>query len=309
MCLLISGACGFSQHYLGCPVAGQIVSTDKSNLNTLRVRIYDVAQHNNSVTIPVMMDGSFKGPAAAIGQYKVEVLDSRERPIYEDIVSMSPGCTALIIELRDDAAKPVSGAVSIARLSHHVPSAALKELRRAEHLTQKGDTTASLDHLQKALAIDPEFFEAHVKLGVTLLTRNDLQPAAAEFTAATKIDASSAVAWTNLAIARLRLGQSGTAAEAANRALQIDPMLPSANFALAVSCIMDGQFDHSILEHLDKTYSNYPHAHILAAQALAGQGHYAEAREHVQIYLRTGHPPDRAKAEQYLQRLSAASRN
>ena len=63
---------------------------------------------------------------------------------------------------------------------------------------------------------------------------------------------------------------------------------------------MQRRFAQPILSHLQPAYSKYPHAHIVAAEALAGVGKLQEARAEVEIYLQSTNIPDRAQAEEFL---------
>ena len=69
---------------------------------------------------------------------------------------------------------------------------------------------------------------------------------------------------------------------------------------------MQRRFSEPILDHLQAAYTKYPHARMVAAQALAGAGKFAEARSQVQLYLESRDVPDRAKAEQYLRYLETS---
>ncbi len=58
--------------------------------------------------------------------------------------------------------------ISIRRLSHHPPKAAAKELERALESFRKNDPQVGAVHLEKALAADPAFPDAHYLLGLML---------------------------------------------------------------------------------------------------------------------------------------------
>ncbi len=153
------------------------------------------------------------------------------------------------------------------------------------------------------MAADPDFFEAHLNLGAAYMARNEPRQASEQFTDAVKLDPSSLPGWTDLAIAQLHTGAGDRAEESARRALRLDPTSVAAHYALALSWVMQRRFEQPIIEHLQEAYSKYPHAHIVAAQALAGVGKFAEARAQVEAYLESGEVPDRVKAEEFLRRL------
>ena len=95
-------------------------------------------------------------------------------------------------------------------------------------------------------------------------------------------------AWTDLAVAQLRIGEGDRAEESAGRALRLDPTSVAAHYALALSWVEQRRFELPILSHLQSAYSRYPHAHIVAAQALAGLGRFAEAQAEVEVILNPG---------------------
>ena len=179
----------------------------------------------------------------------------------------------------------------------------MKAFGRSQQAARSGDQAAWVQHLQEALAADPDFFEAHLNLGAAYMARNEPRQASEQFGDAVRLDPSSVPAWTDLAITQLHIGAGDRAEESARRALRLDPTSVAGHYALALSWVMQHRFEQPIIEHLQEAYSKYPHAHIVAAQALAGVGKLAEARAQVEVYLESGNVPDRANAEEFLRLL------
>ena len=305
VCLLVSEVLGQAQTSSTCRLSGQVVAHQKTDLSVFRVEAYDLSQHSHVASATLTMDGSFSLPALPVERYRIDVVNTRNEPIAESIVEVTPACPSVTLALPDGPSqKPASGAVSISHLSHRVPKEALKEFRRSQKAADDGDMAANFEHLQKALDADPEFVEAYLNLGAAYMARNEPRQASEQFSRALKLDPSSVMAWTNMAITQLHLGQSTQAEDAARRALRLDPTSIQAHYALALSWVVEGRFDQPILDELQPTYSKFPRAHMIAAEALAGVGKIIEARAEVELYMKSANGSDRARAERYLRQLA-----
>jgi hypothetical protein len=53
-----------------------------------------------------------------------------------------------------------AGTVTLHRLTHKIPKKAVKEFENATKAQSHGDRDAAIEHLSKAVAIDPQFWEA-----------------------------------------------------------------------------------------------------------------------------------------------------
>jgi tetratricopeptide (TPR) repeat protein len=147
---------------------------------------------------------------------------------------MSPAAieAALLADLRGNAAslpgaemrgrpdRPTGQSVSVARLRHRTPKEARKALDRAEKQSRAGAHEMAAKELEKAVARDPEFFEAHGNLGVEYAQLGRLQDAAAELKRAIALDASSSNSYYNLGLVYFQAGDVLQAERNARRALQ-----------------------------------------------------------------------------------------
>ena len=264
-----------------------------------------MVQHLKMAAIQVMVEGSFSGPAMPSGQYTVSVVNDRGEQLVEQMTQVTPGCSPLTLRLPEESgSRPSTGSVSMSRLAHRVQPRPVKEFRRSQRAARSGDTAALFEHLKEAVAADPDFFEARINLGAAYMDRNDPREASRQFSDAVRLDPSSVLAWTDFAVSQLNAGESDRAEDSARHAVQLDPTSVQANYALALSWVALQRFDQPILHHLQPAFSHYPHAHIVAAQALAGMGKLDEARTHVRTYLDSGNVPDRPKVEAYLRQLN-----
>jgi Flp pilus assembly protein TadD len=148
---------------------------------------------------------------------------------------MSPAAieAALLADLRGDAAssqaveisgrvdRPAGQSVTVARLRHKTPREALKAFARAEKLSRAGNKGAAADELEKAVARDPEFAEAHCNLGVQYAQLGRLQEAAGEFERAIALDPSLSKSYYNLGLVYFQVGDVVQAERNVRRALQV----------------------------------------------------------------------------------------
>jgi Tfp pilus assembly protein PilF len=148
---------------------------------------------------------------------------------------MSPAAieAAVMADLRGDEAsvpmvevsrrpdRPAGQSVSVAHLRHKTPKEALKAFARAEKLSGAGDHETAANELEKAVARDPESFEAHGNLGVQYATLGRLQEAAAEFERALALDPSSSNSYYNLGLILFQAGDVLQAERSARRALDV----------------------------------------------------------------------------------------
>jgi Flp pilus assembly protein TadD len=89
----------------------------------------------------------------------------------------------------------------------------------------KGDLGAARDAFAKALAIKPDFAEAHTNLGSVLLKLGETRSAIGHFRAAIDLQPADARAYYNLALALEREGDTVNSRKARERALALDPRL------------------------------------------------------------------------------------
>lgn len=113
-----------------------------------------------------------------------------------------------------------------------IPPAAAKEFRRAEKAARSGEIRRSIEHLNKAIRIDPGYTEAHNNLAGHHMRLGDYEQAAGLYRTALALDDSHALIHANLSIALLSLGKYAESEAAARRGTGLDPAMPSARYVL-----------------------------------------------------------------------------
>ncbi len=117
-----------------------------------------------------------------------------------------------------------TGTISAANLRHKVPGEALKLVERARKRAARGrrsDFEAAATDLERAVAIDPDYGDAHGELGVQYFHLVRLREAADEFRTAIRLDPESSTWQSDLGWILFTLGDLREAQQWARRALYL----------------------------------------------------------------------------------------
>lgn len=211
----------------------------------------------------------------------------------------------LTIQIPDDKRvnRPVSGTISVARLKHKVPKKARKEYDRSVDKMENGDLRGSLEHLKKAVEIDPEYMEALNNLGSRYLVLGDARSAFQSFRRAQEIDPGSALVQSNIAIALMSLHDVPGAEAAARRAIEMDPADVKAKYMLGLALYAQKKFTPETVTLLTNAQENFPNASVALATVHALTGHEDLARKSLKAYLQSGQKEQRKKVEAMLASL------
>lgn len=158
------------------------------------------------------------------------------------------------------------GPVSVAQLRHQPSQRALHAALKAGKLSEAGDYRGAATQLEKAVAFDPQFAEAHGNLGAQYLRLHEPEEAAQEFRRALELDPASAPQQANLALVLAQLGKTEEAAHWSRRALQTDSTNALAHYVLG--CLLVG---HAA------TFAEGAHHLELAAHELPAAAHTLES--------------------------------
>jgi len=110
--------------------------------------------------------------------------------------------------------------VSAKRLKHRPPKAAREAYTRA---ARSKNAQKAAQELERAIALDPDFAEAHCNLGVAYARLNRYPEAAAEFRRAMELVPDEPLPHANLAWVSAVMGQRTEAEAHVRRALQLSP--------------------------------------------------------------------------------------
>ena len=104
---------------------------------------------------------------------------------------------------------------------------AADHLRRGVELGQKGDLEGAIAEFREALRLKPDFADAHLNLGVALRDKGDLDGAIAEHRTALRLQPEDAGAHYALGLALTAKGDRREAAHAFREFLRLAPNTPN----------------------------------------------------------------------------------
>ena len=197
--------------------------------------------------------------------------------------------------------RPVSGTISIARLKHRVSSKARREFARADREMRKRHLEASIEHLIKAIEIDPAYVEAQNNLGARYILLGDYEQAITHLRTASRLDLDSIFASTNLGMALWLAGRCAEAEPVARDAVLLCPSFLRAQYLLGM--VLAGKGAPEALEHLEKSAAEIPKARLLAAGILLKRGAKTGASAEWRQYLSSPRAENRAMVENWLAEL------
>jgi len=219
-------ACAAAQSTITGEVSGQ--GLQAGSLSVELVSGDQIVQHT-----PVAPDGRFEFAGVVTGAYEVRITDPFATVVQSRSVSVPGDASGVKFKLNgSEATRPAAETISVHRLMQRVPSAARREFERGGEAALKGQYEKAIGHFRKALAVFPDYEEAHNDLGVCYLENGAFRQAAAEFLAAIKADSHAVRPISNLAVAWLGLGRFRDAEFAARRAVILDPGADFAQRAL-----------------------------------------------------------------------------
>lgn len=238
---------GRSEVYL----SGRIEANASSELQRLRVQIVPLGSRRVLSETNPNHRGAFEIESPT-GMHEVRVVTLHGSVIHSQAIQL-PYAHTLVIDLRQGSTLAgTNNPISLVRLQHRVPKKAVKEYEAAHDASAQGDRTRALAHLEKAIQIDPLYFEAINNLGVQLIRLERVEEACRMFERAIAIDPADPLAETNLSFALLRLGRFAEAEEAARAGVRADGISPRARFYLAISLLEQRKPRKEILFHLSK---------------------------------------------------------
>jgi tetratricopeptide (TPR) repeat protein len=195
------------------------------------------------------------------------------------------------------------GAVSVSQL--HIPSKAIKEFERSQKAFRSGDIRTSVEHIQKALQIFPDYIDAHNVLGLCFVRFGEYQKALGEHQTALSIDPRVAQTHQDLALTLLLLDQPERAEAEAREALNLDPRSVPARYVLGRALIAQLRATPEALEMLHQSEAVFPDASLVLAQIRFTWGQTDQVIADLRHYLRAPTDSDnKRKAECWVAQLS-----
>jgi len=167
-------------------------------------------------------------------------------PVSEDISELRGTPEGLLVQQmapQAPSSRTAAGTVSVAAPRHRVPKEALKAYERSLKTARKGripdveaaaGVEAAAVDLERAIGIDPDFPEAHGRLGFLYFRLTRFQQAATELRRAIALNPEFARWHSDLGWTLFGLGDDVSAQQCARRALALEPENASARLLLGV---------------------------------------------------------------------------
>ncbi len=140
------------------------------------------------------LSGRFSFPGLARGTYQLTAegdgINFETTTVYAEISAFgsAPQSFTQDIQLRPVVRKPAAQPGVINAFTQDVPAAAQQALAAGQKLAEEGKLEAAVENMRKAIQIFPNYFDAHLQLGNTLLKTEQLNEAIAELDLARNIN-------------------------------------------------------------------------------------------------------------------------
>jgi tetratricopeptide (TPR) repeat protein len=264
---------------------------------------------------------SFNG--IPIGNYHVEVTgdgisDASSQVFEVDNRKMSQAQFVVVHQVEDSGPKPLSARSPMVSANDlKVPEKARKEVDKANENMALHDWKKAKEHLDKALAIYPDYVTAYNNLSVLYAKTDDLAKEEEALKKAISLDEHFAPALLNYGKLCFKLKNFPQAESLLQREVAADPDDPESMMLLADSEYMNRHFDAAIATANQAHSSSHEHAsfvHYIAARAYQQENQQPQALAEFQMFLkeepkgpRADHVrADIAKIESANQQASAA---
>ncbi len=291
-----------------CTVSGTIADANNTPLRNVRVELVD-QRGTSAGSVYTNPSGGFEFFHITPGRYSVvatEGLNQAHEGV--DVNGFS-----VIVNLRLHVSnRPEDGlqrnTVSVAQ--YKVPAKAREEYRKAHASVEKGKTDEAFHHLDKALAIDPDYADALTLNAVLKLNDRNPEVAIADLNRAIQADGNCAMAYMVMGSALNMESKFDEALRALQHGESLAPDSWQVHFEMAKAFV--GKADYpSALRHLDRaqaflTHKEYPLIYLLRAHALLAMDQYADAMSALQVFLQTApNGPNREQAEKMLEKAQS----
>ncbi len=191
--------------------------------------------------------------------------------------------------VEDSGPKPVSAhATLVSATDMNVPGKARKELDKANQEMAMQNWKKSLEHLNQAIAIAPQWATAYNNLGVLYAKINDIPHEEDALKKAVSLDPKFAAALINYGKLSIRQKNFPEAEELLQKAVSVEPNNPESLMLLADAAYMDRHFDAAITASHQAHASSQDHpsfVHYIAARAYQQENNQAEALAEFKLFL------------------------
>ncbi|PWT96862.1 MAG: hypothetical protein C5B51_32550 [Terriglobia bacterium] len=286
-------------------IEGEVVSTEGNLPGIFRAQL-EAQSGAGILRTPVTPDGHFHFLAIPTGNYTLRILDSADRELAEQGVSVYDQSQRVTVSLRESGSPRIhqsENTVTVAELKHKPNKRAKRAAEDSEKFAAQGDHQRAAAALEKAIGLDPLFVWAHGNLGAEYLLLHRFTEAAAELQRAATLDPAAAWLQANLAIALFQSGNPDQAEESARRAVALDSRNAKSRYTLGwILLRRPGRAAEGVRE-LERATSDFPQAHFTLADYYRAVGDTAHAKRELESFLSSGAAANRTEIEGWIAAL------
>jgi tetratricopeptide (TPR) repeat protein len=285
-------------------LAGRIEPVEGSNSN-FYVEVRDLGNHMTQQRESVATDGSFQFRDLACGSYEIRVVTAlNSETLVQELIDVNPMGGQVVLHMpRTETTRPVSGVVSVRDLQSRVPKKAFRAFVKAQHYAETNKPDEAIGQLRQAIALDPNWRDAHVNLGAELMKVGHYEEGLEELQEAIRIGPPTAMMYTDYAAVLATVRRPADGEKAVREALRLDASFRRAHYLLGHMLAMQSGRENEALDHLRAGATEVPAAHIVASQVLLRSGDQARAVAELREYLKSGDRVHRAQVQEWLLEL------
>jgi tetratricopeptide (TPR) repeat protein len=159
--------------------------------------------------------------------------------------------------------QPSGRSVSVAQLRHKPPKSAQQSVARGAKLSQAGDHRRAAEEFEKAIARDPQFANAHDRLGVEYAQLGSYPEAEAEVRRSLALDPASWTGHYDLGVLLFQTGDYPGAEQSVRRALELSKNNAQIHLFLGLLLARRVETRADALKHLQYAARTMPQANEL----------------------------------------------
>ncbi len=316
--------CGWSQ---GGEVVGRVNLASGGDPGVVVVQIEDL---RGSPLATVFTDEKGLFRIQGLGRFSANLFLVIEhegfKPVREDIdlgLRQSANMLVFLEPETDSSAGDREGVVDVRELLADIPDEAVEAYEVALEASLDGDHEEAIEHLESALELVPDYYEARVKLGGEYLELDRFREAEAAFQQAFELSPNRALAPLNLGVLHYKEGDlqatGGNLEEAAGsfqqaigfllEAIRLNPLSGDALFYLGATFYKSGLYDEAeqSLQRALEIVGDHAQARLTLMNLYARQARYEEALDQAGAFLEENpDSPQRAAIERAKSQIEAA---
>jgi len=229
--------------------------------------------------------------------------------IAADVTSMPQQSVEIALQPSSDAAAEQQARPGglVGKQSLAIPTKAQQEFMQAqESLGKKGDPSAAIAHLQKAMGVYPEYVEAHHLLGTLYMDQGKWPEAEKSLRRAVELNNRFAPAYFALGALFNKQHKPKEAVDTLSKGLQLQPNFWPGHVEISQAYFSLGDRQHA-KEHALRAHELRPEAaitHLILADTYVAENSYKEAKREYEHFLeRAPKSPWTSKIEEQIRQL------